>query len=182
MNIKTKFIKKSLKLKKTASASSSPKLTDVSSESDIDIKNMEGMEYLKTVKDNSVDLVLTDPPYIISRETGMNKHYNDVLENEKNGVEFVKTEDEWLAYKKKRKFKDDSKKDNYMKYGTIYGKKYCVQTNYGDWDNNFTMEMLDEFIGQYYKKLRKGGTLIMFFDIWKIGELKEIMESYNLTI
>jgi len=185
MKIKTKPKTKKIKIKKKKTSESSSSSTELQVQptlntlSNIDIKNMEGMEYLKTVKDNSIDLVLTDPPYIISRETGMNKHYNDVLENKKNGVEFVKTEDEWLAYKKKRKFKDDSKKENYMKYGTIYGKKYCVQTNYGDWDNNFTMEMLDGFIGEYYKKLRKGGTLIMFFDIWKIGELKEIMESYK---
>ena len=38
---------------------------------DIDIKNMEGMEYLQqNVDDNSIDLILTDPPYIISHETG----------------------------------------------------------------------------------------------------------------
>ena len=29
-------------------------------------------------KNNSIDLILTDPPYIISKETCMNKHYNDV--------------------------------------------------------------------------------------------------------
>ena len=51
-----------------------------------------------------------------------------------------------------------------MTYGTIYGKKYCVKTDYGAWDSEFTMETLDKFIGEYYKKLRKGGTFIIFFD------------------
>lgn len=43
----------------------------------------------------------------------------------------------------------------------------------------FYYEKLDEFIKQYYKKLKKGGTLIIFFDIWKITPLKEIMEKHN---
>ena len=48
-----------------------------------------------------------------------------------------------------------------MKYGSIFGSKYSVQTEYGEWDTTFTMELLDTFIGEYYKKLRKGGTLII---------------------
>jgi site-specific DNA-methyltransferase (adenine-specific) len=36
--------------------------------------------------------------------------------------------------------------------------------------------MLEIFVEEYYKKLRNGGTLIMFFDIWKISYLKDIME------
>ena len=66
---------------------------------------------------------------------------------------------------------------NYLKYGTIYGKKYCVQTDYGSWDSEFTLEALDKFVAEYYKKLRKGGTLIIFFDLWKITQLKEILEK-----
>lgn len=38
-------------------------------EENIEIKNMEGLEYLSTVPNASVDLILTDPPYIISKET-----------------------------------------------------------------------------------------------------------------
>jgi site-specific DNA-methyltransferase (adenine-specific) len=41
------------------------------------------------------------------------------------------------------------------------------------------MEALDTFIGEYYKKLKKGGTLIMFFDLWKITNLKDIMEKHK---
>jgi len=147
----------------------------------IDIQNSDGMEYLKTIKKNSVDLILTDPPYIISKESGMNSHYNKVKENAENNVEFVKTEQEWLEYKEKKELTNDTplKKDNYMRYGTIYGTKYCVKTDYGDWDSEFTLEKLDEFIGLYYEKLKKGGTLIMFFDLWKISQLKEIMEKHK---
>ena len=103
----------------------------------IDIQNTSGMEYLNTIDNNSVDLVLTDPPYVISRDTGMNSHYNEVKENEKQGIEFIKTEEEWEKYKKLNSITGDSKKNNYMKYGTIYGKKYCVKTDYGTWDSEF---------------------------------------------
>ncbi len=145
----------------------------------IDIQNVDGLEYLKTVANGSVDLVLTDPPYIISRESGMNAHYNTVKQNEENHVEFVKTEGEWDSYKTENAIFDDVGKENYMKYGTIYGKKYCVKTDYGEWDANFTMGLLDQFIGEYYKKMRKGGTLIMFFDLWKISALKELLEKHK---
>lgn len=164
----------------------------------IEIKNADGIDYLSTILNDSVDLILTDPPYIISKETGMNAHYNKVKLNEENNTQFVKTEEEWDIYKEeyynnpnnavedennksiKRIMKlKDSHKEKYMKYGTIYGKKYCVQTNYGVWDSEFTMEKLELFIIEYYKKLKKGGTIIIFFDLWKISHLKEIMEKHK---
>jgi DNA modification methylase len=140
---------------------------------------MDGLQYLATIPNNSVDLILTDPPYIISKETGMNAHYNNVKQNEENNIEFVKTEEEWESYKVENEIEDDENKEKYMKYGTIYGKKYCVKTDYGDWDSDFTMELLDQFIGEYYKKLKKGGTLIIFFDLWKITPLKDLMEKHK---
>jgi site-specific DNA-methyltransferase (adenine-specific) len=146
---------------------------------DIEIKNMDGFEYLSTIPASSVDLILTDPPYIISRETGMNSHYNNVKKNAELEIEFVKTEEEWNCYKTVHKLGDDTKKENYMKYGTIYGKKYCVKTDYGSWDSEFTMETLDRFVGEYYTKLKNGGTMIMFFDLWKLSFLKEIMEKHK---
>jgi len=146
--------------------------------SDIEIKNMDGFQYLSTIKDGTVDLILTDPPYIISKDSGMNTHYNKVKHNESNHIEFVKTEEEWFKYKTENTL-DDVKKENYMKYGTIYGKKYCIKTDYGEWDSEFTMEILEQFIGEYYKKLKKGGTIIIFFDIWKVSFLKEIMEKHK---
>lgn len=150
----------------------------------IDVVNIDGIEYLKSIPNNSIDLVLTDPPYITSSETGMGNLHKQIQENKANGIEFVKTQDEWNEVKhkyigKKKDMTEDTMKNNYMKYGSIYGKKYSVQTEYGDWDTNFTMEKLDEFIGEYYKKLKKGGTLIVFFDLWKITPLKDIMEKHK---
>lgn len=147
--------------------------------STITIENISGLDYLKTVNNNSIDLVLTDPPYIISKASGMNSHYNNVKFNEENDITQVKTENEWEEYKKLNNIEDDTNKEKYIKYGSIYGKKYCVKTDYGDWDSAFTMEILEQFISEYYKKLKKGGTLIMFFDLWKITNLKELLEKYN---
>jgi len=148
-------------------------------EPEIEIKLQEGLSYLSTLPDKSIDLVLTDPPYIISRESGMNSHYNQVKENERKNVQQVKTQEQWIVYKTENGFTDDSKRENYIKYGTIYGKKYCVKTDYGEWDSQFTIDVLDNFIGEYYKKLRVGGTMIMFFDIWKITDLKALFEKHK---
>lgn len=153
--------------------------TTNSTKNNNDIKNMEGLQYLLTIPNNSIDLILTDPPYIISRDSGMNEHYNNVKSNEENNIEFVKTEQDWDIYKRDNNITDDENKDKYMKYGSIYGKKYCVKTDYGDWDSEFTMDILEKFINEYYKKLKKGGTLIIFFDLWKISYLKELMEKYK---
>ena len=65
---------------------------------DIQVENVEGIEYMSTLQDNSIDLVLTDPPYIISKETGMNTHYNNVAENNETGI-YVNTNKEWEDYK-----------------------------------------------------------------------------------
>ena len=163
-----------------------PETTD-SHFKDINIYNKCGLKLMEEdVVDNSIDLILTDPPYIISKDTGMNSHYNMVKNNEENNVSAIKTSDEWDKYKEsiENKLKmekgielNESHKNNYLRYGSIYGKKYCVKTDYGEWDSDFTMDTLNQFIKAYYKKLRKGGTCIIFFDIWKISYLKEAMEN-----
>ena len=148
-------------------------------DNNLEIKNMDGLEFLSTIQNNSIDLILTDPPYIISRESGMNTHFKNVKENEEKNIQFIKSEDEWNSYKTENNLTDDTNKEKYMKYGTIYGKKYCVKTDYGDWDNEFSIEILDEFISEFYKKLKNGCTIIIFFDLWKISYLKDIMEKHK---
>ena len=149
----------------------------------MDIQNKEGLEYLSSRPNNSIDLVLTDPPYITSTETGMGNLHKQIQENKKNGIEYIHTEEEWDNVKEKyidkKDMSEETMKQNYMKFGTIFGSKYSVQTEYGEWDKSFTMDILDKFIGEYYKKLKKGGTCIIFFDIWKITPLKELMEKHK---
>ena len=55
----------------------------------VDIQHMDGMEYLNTIDNGIIDLILTDPPYIISKDSGMNKHYNSVKFNEENNLKFT---------------------------------------------------------------------------------------------
>ena len=161
-------------------------------ETNSEIRNIEGLDYLETINNNTIDLVLTDPPYITSRKTGMDEqakivqNYENTKENLKTETDWInfKTDEEWTNWMKDNNIKDDKidkelekLKNNYLKYGSIYGKKYAVVTNYGDWDNNFTMDQLEQFITHYFRVLKNGGTLILFFDIWKITPLKEILEK-----
>ena len=142
------------------------------------IKNQEGLEFLKSLESNSVDLVLTDPPYIISHETGMDKWMDKVIKIDAAGTD-ERTEVQWekfLADNEDKKLHEDSKR-NYLRYGSIYGKKYAVRTDYGEWDSGFTLEEMNQFIKEYYRVLRPGGTCIVFFDIWKITPLKEQLEA-----
>ena len=148
----------------------------------ISFENKEGLEFLKSIDNNSINLILTDPPCIISKETGMNTFRDSILEKNESeaklgGNNKIKTEKEWEQYKISKGITTDEKKNLYQKYGSIYGKKYSVQTKYGDWDENFSLELLDTFISEYYKKLKKGGTLIIFFDIWKITPLHQMLSS-----
>lgn len=142
----------------------------------MDIRNCEGIQFLESLEDGSVDLVLTDPPYITSRDTGMNELWNQVH----NSTENVKTLEDWEKYRNEKNLKNDKKnRENFLKFGTIYGKKYAVKTQYGDWDDNFTMEDLDNFIELFHRKLKDGGTAIIWFDIWKITPLKDLLEKHK---
>ena len=138
----------------------------------IEIKHQEGIEFLKTLDNETVDLILTDPPYLISKDSGMNKFVKEDASGENK-----KTEEQWLAFKAKKGYNNDKYKENYLKYGNTSGNKYAFKTDYGEWDKEFTIDKLDEFIKLFYKKLRPGGTCIIFFDIWKLETLKKLMET-----
>ena len=106
-----------------------------------EFSNKNGIDLLSQLQDGCIDLVLTDPPYIISKKSGMNSLFNSDITSEK------------------------------------YGNKYAIQTDYGVWDSEFTMQDLNIFIKQYYRVLKKSGTLIIFFDLWKIESLKVLLEN-----
>lgn len=171
----------------------------------IDLQHSEGLKFLEKINSDSVDLILTDPPYITSRDSGMDKWVKHVEKQDSEDSKNIKTEEEWRKLKTLREwinfFENDKKlfkikqeertyvgagkvskrlkkyKDDYLKYGSIYGKKYAVKTDYGSWDSEFTLEKLELFIKHFYRVLKPGGTCIVFFDLWKITNLKEILES-----
>ena len=95
----------------------------------MDIKNCDGFQYLSEINDESIDLIITDPPYIISSETGMGNLHKQIQKNKENNIDFVKSEEDWNKVKHKYIDRKDTQlnpekmKENYLKYGTIYGKK-----------------------------------------------------------
>ena len=108
------------------------------------------LELLQSIEKNSVDLVLTDPPYIISRESGMDG-YRKHLDA---GGEHV--------------LHPDGSKNN-----------LALTTDYGDWDKNYTIEDLEKVIEEFYRILRPGGSCIIFFDIWKIETLANLLSKFS---
>ena len=149
------------------------------------IVNKEGLEYLETIEGDSVELVLTDPPYITSKESGMNKWVQHVKRQDSINSVDIETEESWNTWTEKNLDKLEGKKpkeisvmkQNFIKYGSIYGKKYARITDFGNWDKNFTLEKLNQFVSQFSRVLKKGGTAIIFFDLWKISDLKKILED-----
>ena len=89
-------------------------------------------DFMESLPRNSVDLVLTDPPYTISRETG----FTSVV----NGVQ-----------------------------------RFAVSMDFGEWDH-CQIDLLD-MARTFHRALRQGGTAIVWYDLWKIGEIKEAMEQ-----
>jgi site-specific DNA-methyltransferase (adenine-specific) len=110
----------------------------------IEFKNTDALSLLKTISDNSINLVLIDPPYIISKKSGMQA-----------GRELVKAG---------------------VKHKNL---QLSVQTDFGEWDKLFTIELLNEIVKELFRVLKKGGTVIIFFDLWKISELKTILDEAN---
>ena len=163
----------------------------------IDIVNEEGLKFLAKLPDDSVDLVLTDPPYLTSKDTGMDRWVAHVAKQNKLGATNAKSEQDWLNYKTEKQWKawmdkgeipEDrrekklvSLKKSYIKYGSIYGEKYAVVTDYstadGTWDSEFTMPKLELFVKEFYRVLKPGGTCIVFFDVWKLSCIKKYMED-----
>ena len=59
------------------------------------------MAFLADVEDNSVDLVLMDPPYITSRDSGMDRWVEHVEKQNELGSTNIKTEEQWNRFKTK---------------------------------------------------------------------------------
>ena len=88
--------------------------------------------YLSTLESNSIDLILTDPPYDISKKSGFSSG-------------------------KMSKFTQ-------------------ISIDFGYWDTEID---LDTLFKEYYRVLRKGGTLILFYDVWKSTMIKDFAVKYR---
>jgi len=131
--------------------------------------NSTDLELISTIESNSVDLVLTDPPYLISRKSGMQSH-----KDRKSG-------DEGYNQVSKRKDKDGKilKDEDGKDLETKYGRKFATATDFGTWDKDYTIEDLEKCINEFYRILRPGGSCIIFFDIWKIETLKDLLVKFS---
>lgn len=85
------------------------------------------------ISKNSVDLIFTDPPYAISKESNFDK--------------IAETTPDEMA------------------------KKYNYSTDFGEWDKSEID--LEKLFKESYRMLKKGGTMIIFYDIWKANLVKE---------
>lgn len=52
--------------------------------------------------------------------------------------------------------------------------RFRVSMDFGEWDNFDDLEII---IKEAYRVLAKGGTLICFYDLWKITELKDYLDK-----
>jgi len=99
--------------------------------------------FLKEIANDTIDFILTDPPYLISRKTGFSSPV-------KKGLKRLQT-----------------------------------SMDFGKWDNISRIEyenILQDIIKECYRVLKKSGVIIIFYDLWKLESLKEILENYNFRM
>jgi DNA modification methylase len=102
------------------------------------IINDDCFNYIQKIPNKSVDLILIDPPYLISKESNF------------------------------KKYTDSANKKSIKKYGKL-------SIYFGDWDKA-DIDWLYLF-KEYNRVLKNGGTLIVFFDLWKSYLIKEAAEK-----
>lgn len=100
----------------------------------IRIFNDDCLKVMPKLEPKSVDLVLTDPPYMISRETNFSKGGGDQA-----------------------------------KYGSI-------SMDFGDWDHGEGVDM-GEYLYEVYRLLKQNGTMVMFYDIFKMETVRNIADK-----
>ena len=94
-------------------------------------------DFMDSLPLGSVDLILTDPPYCISKETG----FKGIVNGEK---------------------------------------RFAVSMDFGEWDH---VEInLNDMAEVFYKSLRRGGTAIVWYDLWKVVKVKDAMESIGFKM
>ncbi len=95
----------------------------------IELVNEDAFDFLKKVESSSVDLILTDPPYTISKVTGFEAGNNPDYDRLK------------------------------------------ISTQFGEWDN--VIIDYDTMFKEFHRVLKKGGTAVIFYDLWKLSYIYE---------
>jgi DNA modification methylase len=110
--------------------------------SNIELKQQDAYEFLQEIPSDSIDLILTDPPYEISKPS-------------------------W--------FIDSLTKPDGSPQSERTLRRFGISLDFGEWDKN-EINLLP-YIQEMYRILRPSGTMIMFYDLWKITPLKNMMEA-----
>lgn len=108
----------------------------------IELKQQDAYEFLQEIPSDSIDLILTDPPYEISKPSG---------------------------------FIDSLTKPDGSPQSERTLRRFGISLDFGEWDKN-ELNLLS-YIEEMYRILRPSGTMIMFYDLWKITPLKNMMEA-----
>lgn len=101
----------------------------------MEYKNCSCFDYLPSIESKSIDLVLIDPPYEISKPTNFQN-------GEPNGTDTD---------------------------------RFRISMEFGEWDKHFTG--LDIVFKEAFRILKDGGTIICFYDIWKLTTVKEYLDN-----
>lgn len=99
------------------------------------VKNCDCFDFLPTLQNNSIDLILIDPPYLISRET--NFQSGDLVGDERD--------------------------------------RFRVSMDFGKWDK-INLDF-DKIFKELYRVLKPSGTIIVFWDLWKLQDLSKLLEN-----
>lgn len=99
------------------------------------IENYDCLDFLPKLKKNSIDLILIDPPYLISRKT--NFQSGDLIGDDRD--------------------------------------RFRVSMDFGKWDKvNLNFNKIFE---ELYRVLKPSGTIIVFWDLWKLQDLSKLLEQ-----
>lgn len=98
--------------------------------------NDDCFEVLSTIESASIDLILTDPPYIISKKSGFS--------------------------------------------GGKLEKFTCYSTEFGEWDKADKELDWKNVFAEWKRILRPSGSIVMFYDNWKLGQIKDDALSVGL--
>jgi site-specific DNA-methyltransferase (adenine-specific) len=143
----------------------------------MDVKNVDGLEYWRLSRE--VDRPYPDRSAVYHfAGVGMNSHYNTVKKNEENSVEFVKPRTSGMRIKKKTVCPTIQKKEKIYEIQQFTAKNTALKPTMVCGTASSRWKRWKSLSANTIK-LKDGGTMIMFFDLWKITALKELMEKYK---
>lgn len=101
------------------------------------LHNKDCLDVLRDIKNETIDLVLIDPPYLISK-----------------------------------------KENTFKEINSSWNRKKAITNSFGSWDEESRLDW-DSLLPEFYRIMKKGATIIIFYDFWKLQELREYADKYK---